>query len=435
MTTGFARAAMLVAAMFVAGCNGTLEDIAPKAERQLPAAILTSMKAKGMKTTSPIMIRIFKEEGVLEVWKQKDTGRYDLIANYDICKWSGKLGPKFTEGDRQAPEGFYTVRPYQMNPNSSYYLAFNIGFPNAYDRANGRTGQHLMVHGDCSSSGCYSMTDEQMAEIYAFARDAFRGGQTEFQIQAFPFRMTAENMARYRNDPNFEFWKMLKEGYDHFEITRIPPKVDVCERRYVFNRQAPPGTEFSPLGACPVTTQPDSLRMAYQSYQSKFDAAFSTALNSSTPKPKPSITGLKEAALVADWSRRRARGERVSREPPSLTAVAEAEPAATAPRQTQTAARTKPQPAQSTVAAAAPRPDAAPRTTGSVTASSTAEATAPAPQPAGNAIAPTIPQPSAAQRAAEAAVASVPAPEAAPAQQAASAKRPLGSRLWSLFGG
>ena len=96
--------------------------------------------------------------------------------------------------------------------------------------------RNLMVHGACSSSGCYSMTDEQIEEIYAFGRDAFRGGQTEFQIQAFPFRMTAANMARYRNDPNYEFWKMLKEGYDHFEITKVPPKVDVCEKRYVFNR-------------------------------------------------------------------------------------------------------------------------------------------------------------------------------------------------------
>ena len=123
-----------------------------------------------------------------------------------------------------------------MNPHSNYHLSFNIGFPNRYDRANGRTGANLMVHGACSSSGCYSMTDAQIEEIYAFGRDAFQGGQTEIQIQAFPFRMTAANMARYRNDPNYEFWKMLKVGYDNFEITKVPPKVDVCEKRYVFNQ-------------------------------------------------------------------------------------------------------------------------------------------------------------------------------------------------------
>jgi murein L,D-transpeptidase YafK len=321
MKTSIARASLLMmAALFIAGCTeATLEDIAPKAEKRLPPALVQSMRAKGMSTTAPIMVRIFKEEATLEVWKQKDNGRYDLATSYDICKWSGKLGPKFTEGDRQAPEGFYTVRPHQMNPQSSYHLSFNIGFPNAYDRAHGRTGQHLMVHGACSSAGCYSMTDEQVEQIYAFARDAFKGGQTDFQIQAFPFRMTAANMARYQDDPNYEFWTMLKEGYDHFEITKVPPKVDVCGKRYVFNQIAPAGTAFSPTAACPATTQPESLSVAYKSFQSTYDSAFSAALGSSkSSTPAPTIAGLKEAALVADWSRRRARGEKVTREPPSL---------------------------------------------------------------------------------------------------------------------
>ena len=99
-------------------------------------------------------------------------GQYALLKTYPICRWSGDLGPKKKEGDRQAPEGFYTITPGQMNPNSNYYLAFNTGYPNAYDRAWGRTGSELMVHGDCSSRGCYAMTDEQIQEIYALARDS-----------------------------------------------------------------------------------------------------------------------------------------------------------------------------------------------------------------------------------------------------------------------
>mgnify|MGYP003936897933 CR=1 FL=1 len=325
MKTSFARAGLVVAAIALAGAlagctEATLGDVSAKATRQLPPELVKSMRAKGMTTTSPIMVRIFKEESKLEIWKQKDNGRYDLAASYDICKWSGRLGPKFTEGDRQAPEGFYTVRPHQMNPQSSYHLSFNIGFPNAYDRAHGRTGQHLMVHGACSSAGCYSMTDEQVEQIYAFGRDAFRGGQTEFQIQAFPFRMTAANMARYKDDPNYEFWTMLKEGYDHFEITRVPPKVDVCGKRYVFNRIPEPGRTFQANAACPVTTQPANLETAYRSYQKTYEAAFSAALagQGKTTTPSPSIAGAREAALVADWSRRRARGEKVTREPPTL---------------------------------------------------------------------------------------------------------------------
>ena len=326
MIANLLRAGMLVAAFAVAGCTGSDVDAltaggGAKAEKQLSPKILATMKSKGMSRTSPVMARIFKEEGKLEIWKQKTNGRYDIIASYDICKWSGKLGPKYIEGDRQAPEGFYTVRPSQMNPRSSYHLAFNMGYPNAYDRANGRTGQHLMVHGACSSSGCYAVTNEQIEEIYAFGRDAFRGGQTEFQIQAFPFRMTAANMARYRDDPNFDFWTMLKEGYDQFEVTKAPPKVDVCERRYVFNR-IPEGTAaFSPTGACPPSTQPQTLVTAYQSYQKNYDAAFAVATkNGGKLPPKPSIAGLQEANLVSEWSKKRARGERIPVEPPSMNA-------------------------------------------------------------------------------------------------------------------
>ncbi|TIL72429.1 MAG: murein L,D-transpeptidase [Mesorhizobium sp.] len=321
MFAKLARTALVIAAIGVAGCNdSSMKDFAPHANKPLPEKILASMKAKGMTRTSPVMARIFKEEGKLEIWKAKTNGRYDLVASYDICKWSGKLGPKYTEGDRQAPEGFYTVRPAQMNPRSSYHLAFNIGYPNVYDRANGRTGSHLMVHGACSSSGCYSMTDAQIEQIYAFGRDAFQGGQTEFQIQAFPFRMTAANMARYHKDPNYEFWKMLKVGYDNFEITKVPPKVDVCEKRYVFNQVAPDGETFDPTGACPATTQPDSLKSAFNAYQSTYEAAFNGAVKASVPAPKPTIGGIKEASIVSEWSKKRARGERVPIDPPSFNA-------------------------------------------------------------------------------------------------------------------
>lgn len=320
MIANIARAGLLVAAFAVAGCSeSSINDFVPQhANRQLPAKMMAEMKAKGMNRTSPVMARIFKEEGKVEIWKQKTNGRYDIIATYDICKWSGKLGPKYTEGDRQAPEGFYSVRPSQMNPNSSYHLSFNIGYPNAYDRANGRTGTNLMVHGACSSSGCYSMTDAQIEEIYAFGRDAFQGGQSEFQIQAFPFRMTAANMARYRDDPNYKFWAMLKEGYDHFEITKVPPKVDVCEKRYVFNQVPEGDAPFNATGACPAFTQPEDLQSAYQAYKTQYDAAFASAAQSSAEAPKPTIAGIKEAAIVSEWTKRRARGERVPIEPPSL---------------------------------------------------------------------------------------------------------------------
>ncbi|MCO4317701.1 murein L,D-transpeptidase [Phyllobacterium sp. 21LDTY02-6] len=314
--------APLMLTLFLAGCQGSsIDDMVPNgANTPIPPKLVKVMKTKGMTTTSPIMVRIFKEENVLEIWKQKDNGRYDMVTSYQICKWSGKLGPKFIEGDRQAPEGFYAVRPAHMNPKSNYYLSFDTGFPNALDRALGRTGANLMVHGACSSSGCYSMTDAQVAQIYAFARDAFKGGQQSIQLQAFPFRMTAANMARYKDDPNYAFWKNLKEGYDHFEITKVPPKVDVCEKKYVFNHTTDPNAPIAATSICPPANQPESLRMAYQSYQSTYESAFSSmAGKGKTQPPSRSIKGLEEARIIADWSARRARGERVTMEPPSLS--------------------------------------------------------------------------------------------------------------------
>src|SRR6202035_3292191 len=226
---------------------------------------------KSMPKESPVLVRIFKEEAEMEVWKQDTSGQYALLKTYPICRWSGALGPKVREGDRQAPEGFYPITPGQMNPNSNYYLSFNIGFPNAYDRANERTGAFLMVHGDCSSAGCYAMTDEQMGEIYALGRESFLGGQKSFQVQAYPFRMTALNRAKHRNNPAMPFWRMIKEGSDHFEVTGQEPKVDVCEKRYVFGAEQPPGStkplNFNPVGACPAYHIPDEVADALRDKQ------------------------------------------------------------------------------------------------------------------------------------------------------------------------
>ena len=259
----------------VAGCN--TDSYAPKAKRPLPAALLSDMQAHGMTKRDPILIRIFKQESTLEIWKQTKTGDYAFLKSYDICKWSGALGPKKKEGDRQAPEGFYVVTPAQMNPNSNYHLSFNLGYPNAYDRAYGRTGSHLMVHGACSSAGCYSMNDEQIQEIYSIAREAFDGGQRAFQVHAYPFRMTPENVAQHLDDPNLPFWKNLKEGYDHFEVTKRIPSVNVCDKRYVFNAQLPAGvSRFEPSGKCPHYEVPQQIATAVASKQAADDTQVRT---------------------------------------------------------------------------------------------------------------------------------------------------------------
>jgi murein L,D-transpeptidase YafK len=259
-----ATLAVIACAFALAGCYGDEGYQLPtKAMKELSPEMLALLQQKNMPKDSPILVRVFKEESELEVWKEDTTGLYQLLKVYPICRWSGELGPKKVEGDRQAPEGFYAITPGLMNPNSNYYLAINMGFPNAYDKANGYSGGFLMIHGDCSSRGCYAMTDEQIGEIYSLARESFLGGQKQFQIQAYPFRMTPANLARHRTNPNMPFWKMLKEGNDHFEVTHMEPKVDVCERHYVFDAQAPANSTkplvFSASARCPVYEVADEI--------------------------------------------------------------------------------------------------------------------------------------------------------------------------------
>ena len=250
------------------GENGN--QLPAKATKELPPELLSLLRQKHMPKNSPILVRIFKEESELEVWKQDTTGHFQILKIYPICRWSGDLGPKLHEGDRQAPEGFYTITPELMNPNSNYYLAINTGFPNSFDKANDRDGTFLMIHGDCSSSGCYAMTDEQIGEIYSLARDSLLGGgQPSFQIQAYPFRLTPANLARHRTSPHMAFWKMLKIGNDHFEATHLEPKVDVCNRRYVFDAHRPLNSSkplvFDPTGKCPAfVVNPKIARLALE---------------------------------------------------------------------------------------------------------------------------------------------------------------------------
>ncbi len=253
-TAPFMRLVVLAVCLplLVNGCSGgpDLDKVHPSM-LPIPAEASYSLEKMSMTKGAPIFVRIFKEESEFEVWKKRSDGYYYHFKTYPICNWSGKVGPKQRNGDRQAPEGFYTIWNGLMNPKSRYHLAFNLGYPNKLDRAFGRTGKHLMVHGDCSSAGCYAMTDALVEEIYAIAREAFAGGQKGFQVHAFPFRMTKANMKRHRKKRWSRFWHNLKQGHDLFLRTRKPPTVDACSRRYVFNAHFYNGRPKNASAPCP----------------------------------------------------------------------------------------------------------------------------------------------------------------------------------------
>jgi len=204
------------------------------------------LKRKGVKAGSPLFIRIFKQESELELWLHNGK-RFVLFATYPMCYWSGSLGPKLREGDGQSPEGFYTVSKAQLNPNSRWHRSFNLGFPNGFDRSHGRTGSFLMVHGGCASIGCYAMTDAVVDEIWRLVTAALDNGQERFSVHVFPFRMTQKNMDWYADRRWNDYWRDLKMGHDLFERTRVPPRVAVCQKRYVA-RPGPTGfTGDAPL--------------------------------------------------------------------------------------------------------------------------------------------------------------------------------------------
>lgn len=214
---------------YITRSTANLEEVRAQVAPRLEA----ELSEVGLALGQEVFVRIFKEERILEVWL-RGADHFTLFKTYPICNFSGGLGPKLKEGDRQSPEGFYTVDPSALNPNSSYHLSFNLGFPNPFDRANARTGSYLMVHGRCLSVGCYAMTDAGIEEIYLLVEAALKAGQRHVPVHAFPFKMTEERLAREQDNPWYDFWANLKTGYDLFEEDHYPPPVSVSDKAYVF---------------------------------------------------------------------------------------------------------------------------------------------------------------------------------------------------------
>ncbi len=209
------------------------QDVKNRATEPLNSALA----AKGLKLGDPVFLRAIKEEKVVELFmKSRTSSKYQLVHTYKIAAMSGTLGPKKQEGDLQVPEGFYFVPARNFKPNSTFHLAFNIGYPNTYDRAHNCSGTAIMMHGNQVSIGCFAMTDPVIEEIYTLCHAAITSGsQRYFRFHSFPFRMTNENLAKVMNSPHFPFWRSLKKGYDYFEKNQLPPNVDVIDSKYVIS--------------------------------------------------------------------------------------------------------------------------------------------------------------------------------------------------------
>jgi murein L,D-transpeptidase YafK len=236
---GLGFAALAVAAIG----TSTLKDVFDRQTGRTAVAVVESQQslprrlaAHRLKRDNPVFLRIFKEESALELWMEGDAG-WQLFQSYPICRWSGRLGPKLREGDRQAPEGFYSVDASQLNPFSRHHLALNLGFPNRFDQAHGRTGSFLMIHGGCRSIGCYAMTDAAVDDIYRLVEAALGGGQRRVDVHIFPFRLNEANLRRHAKSRWMAFWRSLKPGYDAFERGRVPT-IKVIGKTYFMASEA-----------------------------------------------------------------------------------------------------------------------------------------------------------------------------------------------------
>jgi murein L,D-transpeptidase YafK len=267
---------------------------------------------KGVPEDAAVLIRIFKAESELEVWISRGGGgRYALFASYPICYWSGTLGPKLKEGDRQAPEGFYTVTLPQANPNGSRWpKSLNIGFPNTFDRLHARSGSYILIHGGCASIGCFAMTNGVNKEIHTLTNRALDAGQAYVPIHVFPFRMTDESLARYQSASLQSFWSNLKEGYDLFERTRRPPRISVCGNRYDFEASDPlDGANPGPIAVCPRT----------QTLLKELAQISSAVAEENGPGPSAAAMRL---ALVATYFQGHAHADPVESEPDTMEQLA-----------------------------------------------------------------------------------------------------------------
>lgn len=216
--------------------------------------ILTQNKPFVPALGSPVFIQIFKQERLLRLYGKVDN-HYQLLNSFQICNFSGGLGPKKITGDLKSPEGFYTITMSQLNPESRFHRAINIGYPNKFDKSNGYSGNFLMIHGGCASIGCYAMTDSSIEVIYAYVRAALHHGQREVKINIFPFEMTDRNLKRYQNSKYAEFWRQIKPGYDYFKLTQLPPEVSVFNGRYVMNTHSKPQNMYGSSSLLVATTR------------------------------------------------------------------------------------------------------------------------------------------------------------------------------------
>ncbi len=207
------------------------------------SGLAEAFSRKHLKLGSPVLIRIYKQSSELELWVLRGP-RFVLLNVYPICRWSGRLGPKLQAGDRQSPEGVYTITAAGLIVNDRWHRAMNINYPNRYDRVNSRTGSGILIHGRCRSIGCFALSDANVEEVYEAVRSALAAGQRQVQVVALPLRFRNKSVEAPPDLPGF--WQDLSREEALFHRDRVPAPAWLCGGRYVFEDRLAHGGKTMP---------------------------------------------------------------------------------------------------------------------------------------------------------------------------------------------
>ena len=229
-------AALIFCLAFLADTKAaTVADKSPDSLAVVKELPLTEQfAAKGLKLGSPIFLRVYKKTSKMELWVAQGP-RYALFKTYRICRWSGGLGPKMYEGDRQSPEGLYHITAEDLIVNARWHRAMNINYPNRFDVVNGRGGSGILIHGKCGSVGCFAIEDANVEEVYTAVDAALRAGQASVPVLALPFSFAQHAPAVEDTLRLNEFWADLRRADLLFNRDHIPPSAWVCDGRYFFS--------------------------------------------------------------------------------------------------------------------------------------------------------------------------------------------------------
>lgn len=164
----------------VGGDKETVEMVVERLEPLVAVRLKDDLAKVGWATfPQKIQLLAFKEERILEVLAQKGDQWY-LLKTYPFTAYSGELGPKLKEGDRQIPEGIYQID--FLNPNSAYHLSMRVNYPNSFDRQKAemndrdQLGGDIFIHGKQVTIGCIPIGDEAIEELFVLAAQAIDQG-------------------------------------------------------------------------------------------------------------------------------------------------------------------------------------------------------------------------------------------------------------------